>query len=464
MFCRVKQGSITMFQVRQLNLNKIALCMILPLGLLASATVAYNENTPTGLESELSGDKTSDKVRSRKVVSKSISDKVSRNIFPAEISLKNEVSQKSSKYRVNYTLQSDLQNRANSLLKRYKPDYAAIVMMDAKTGEILAMSSFQKSSFEKANPTGTNLAIKATYPAASIFKVVTASTAVDKTGVSPDHRIAFNGGNYTLYKKNVLSDRINRWTRFISLKDAFARSINTAFGRLSLESMEPKDLSDYANKFYFNQEIPSDFNVETSIASVPAEKGFALTEVASGYNRFNTLSPVHAAMIASAIVNDGQMPSPYIVKTIKNENDDVIYTGEALNQGQIITAQSAEKVRQMMEQTVLTGTSRKTFKHLVRDRKFKEVEMGGKTGHMSGTSPKGRTDWFVGYASDDESRIAIATITVNVKKWTVKSSALGEMMFREYFKNKIDAREAALNESLGIEPRVRKISKIKRRG
>ncbi|MEK6628641.1 MAG: penicillin-binding transpeptidase domain-containing protein [Bdellovibrionota bacterium] len=444
--------------------NKTALWLILPLGLLASATVAYNKQTPASLESEFSGDNTSDKIRFRKVVSKSISDKISHNIFPTEISLtdtnlRTVASEKSPKYRINYTMQADLQNRASSLLKRYKPDYAAIVMMDAKTGEILAMSSFQKTK-----PTGTNLAIKATYPAASIFKVITAATAVDKTGISPNHRIAFNGGNHTLYKKNVLSERINRWTRFISLKDAFARSINTAFGRLSLESMEPQDLSDYANKFYFNQEIPSDFNVESSVASVPAEKGFALTEVASGYNRFNTLSPVHAAMIASTIVNDGQMPSPYIVKSIKNENDETIYTGEALNQGQVITAQSAEKVRQMMEQTVLTGTSRKTFKRLVRDRKFKEVEMGGKTGHMTGTSPKGRTDWFVGYASDDESRIAIATITVNVKKWTVKSSALGEMMFREYFKNKINAREAALNESLGVEPRTRKTSKLKKRG
>jgi cell division protein FtsI/penicillin-binding protein 2 len=45
-----------------------------------------------------------------------------------------------------------------------------------------------------------------------------------------------------------------------------------------------------------------------------------------------------------------------------------------------------------------------------------------------------RTDWFIGYASDETDKIAIAAITVNVQKWTVKSSALGEMMFRKYFK------------------------------
>lgn len=94
-----------------------------------------------------------------------------------------------------------------------------------------------------------------------------------------------------------------------------------------------------------------------------------------------------------------------------------------------------------MEQTVLMGTSRKTFRKIMREKKFKEVEMGGKTGHFSGMNPKGRTDWFVGYASDGENKVAIAAITVNIQKWTVKSSALGEMMFRKHFKSVLEDKE-----------------------
>lgn len=459
-------------QLVRRHFNKLKPRLFLTLGLLGVAvlTIAsavYNENSALSLELGFSINNT----ESRKIISQAISGKIARNIFPEEVDLSFNVNNeiplntplKAPTYKVNYTLQPDLQNHASDLLKKYKPDYAAIVLMDAKTGEILVMSSFTKADSKKTKPEDTNLAIKATFPAASIFKIITASTAVDKAGVSPNHRIAFNGGNYTLYKKNVLSDRINRWTRFISLKDAFARSINTAFGRLSLESIEPQDLSEYAHKFYFNQKIPSDFYVETSTAMVPTEKGFALTEVASGYNRFNTLSPVHGAMIASTIVNDGQISFPYIVKNIKNQDDKAIYVAESLNQTQIMSPESAEKVKQMMEQTVLSGTSRKTFKHMVRDRKFKEIEMGGKTGHMSGTNPKGRTDWFVGYASDGDSRIAIATITVNVKTWTVKSSALGEMMIREYFQTKIEEREATLTDSREAKV-VPKINKTKKRG
>jgi cell division protein FtsI/penicillin-binding protein 2 len=98
-----------------------------------------------------------------------------------------------------------------------------------------------------------------------------------------------------------------------------------------------------------------------------------------------------------------------------------------------MTKASATKIQNMMEQTVLSGTSRKTFRQMVKDKKFREIEMGGKTGHFTGMNPKGTTDWFVGYATDGETKIAIATITVNVKKWTVKSSALAQMMFKKNY-------------------------------
>ena len=240
-----------------------------------------------------------------------------------------------------------------------------------------------------------------------------------------------------------MSDKVNRWTRFITLREAFARSINTAFGRLSLESLEPKDLSEYAKRFMFNQPIPTDFQVEISQARVPDQKGFELTEVASGFNRFNTLSPVHGAMIAGTIINDGKMVVPYTIDSLTDENSEIKYKAQVLERGQILRPESAAMVREMMEQTVLSGTSRKSFRSLVRSKKFREIDMGGKTGHFTGTNPKGKTDWFVGYASDGEDKIAIAAITVNIKKWTVKSSALAEMMFRKYFQDRFEEKDQA---------------------
>ncbi len=367
-----------------------------------------------------------DHVESRKNISRAISSEVKKNSFPSNAVI--DINDDKENYKIEYTLNKKLQKQANDLLQRYKPDYGAIFMINAETGEILAMASQQKG-----NPNGENLNLKATFPAASVFKVVTATAAVDGAKVDPKHKIGFNGGNYTLYKSNVLSDKINRWTKFITLKDAFARSINTAFGRLTMENLNPAMISEYADKFMFNEDLGADFKVEQSQATIPKEKGYELTQVASGYNRQNTMSPVHGAMIASAIINDGKIVTPYLVESVKNEKDEVVYTGKPMFNNPVMSKNSASKIKDMMEQTVLTGTSRKTFRQMVRDKKFKEIEMGGKTGHFSGTNPKGTTDWFVGYATDGDSKIAIATITVNVKKWTVKSSALAQMMFKKHY-------------------------------
>lgn len=363
----------------------------------------------------------------RSEISKTMSQYIKAGEYPTEAEF-NWFDRK-DKFEITYTLDERMQSQADKLLKQYRPDYGAIVLMDATTGRILALSSYQKD-----DPKAPNLALRASYPAASVFKIITASAAVEKAGISPYHSIHFNGANYTLYKKNVMTDKVNRWTRKITLKDAFARSINTAFGRLSLEALEPADLLDFANRFMFNQEIPTDFAVEQGFAHVPTEKSYELTQVASGFNRINRISPVQGAMIAAAVVNDGKMLVPYIVDQMKNPEGDVFYKGEPLEKGYIMTAESAANMRKMMEQTIIGGTSRKSFRQLVRDRRFKEIEMGGKTGHLTGDNPKGRVDWFVGYATDEDNRkLAVAAITVNKKFWTVKSSYIGQYMFRSYF-------------------------------
>lgn len=372
-------------------------------------------------------------------ISNSIRNSVKKSQFPTQAEL--TIGSKQGNFHVAYTLDPKLQLEAENLLKSYKPDYGAIFMMDAKTGQVLAMASFDKGDSD-----ADHMALKASYPAASVFKIVTATTAIDRAGVSPGHSISFNGGNYTLYRKNVMSEKINRWTRTITLRDAFARSINTAFGRLSLQNFEPTDLNEYANRFMFNQVIPSDFPIDMSIATVPAEKNFAFTEVASGYNKLNRMSPVHGAMIAGSIVNDGKMVIPYLIDEISDSDGLQIYKGETLEKGQIMTEASALKVKELMEQTILSGTSRKSFRSLVKNKNFREIEMGGKTGHLTGDNPKGRVDWFVGYALDDTRKISLAAVTVNVKYWTVKSAHLGQSMFKKYFDPPVIRKRVALSQ------------------
>lgn len=380
--------------------------------------------------------KLSETLEARFMVAKMVEDKVQAHDWSHELNA--EIDGDVEKLNIKWTLDENLQKYADSIFKSYKPDFGAVFLFDVTTGRVLALSSF-----EKGKPTSRSLALRATYPAASIFKVITATAAVDQAGLKPGHTIRFNGGNYTLYRKNVMNDKINRWTRTVTLKDAFSKSLNTAFGRLALETLEPEVINEYANRFMFNQDLATDFPVEKSIALVPSEKNYELTQVASGFNKFNRLSPVAGAMIASAIVNNGRVVVPYLVDQITDSQNQVIYSGETLEKGQIMAEESASKMRTLMEETVLSGTSRKSFRSLVRSKKFREVQMGGKTGHLTGDNPKGRTDWFVGYAFDEEKKLAVAAITVNEKYWTIKSAQVAQMLFKRYFEPVIAQRTAA---------------------
>lgn len=335
-------------------------------------------------------------------------------------------------YSVSYTIDEDLQNYTDEILKKYRPDYAAVFMMDANTGEVLVYSSFQKNS------SGTNLLKKATYPAASVFKIVTATAAVDKYGLTPKHKIHFNGGNWSLYRSNVMKDKINRWTRTVTLREAFAKSMNTPFGKIGLNNVEPDDLSDYAEKFMFNQQIPADFPVDPGTALVPTKKNFQLSEVASGYNRKNRMSPVQGAMMAAAVINGGQMIAPYIVSELNDATGSSVYKGEKIEIAQVMSPESASKVKELMEATIRVGTSRKSFSQLLRDRRFQLLELGGKTGHLNGDEPRGQVDWFVGYAGNGQKQIAIGAVIVNKKFWTVKSSYLSQTIIKKAFSDKMN--------------------------
>jgi len=335
--------------------------------------------------------------------------------------------------RVEYSFDSNLQQRADSLLSHYKPDYAAIVVMNAVTGEILALSSY-----EKDNNKGVNWALHGGFPAASVFKVVTAGAALDKYGLNEETVIFFNGGSHTLYRKNVMSNQVNRWTRVTTLKEAFARSFNTPFGRLTFDLMKPEDIEAYALKFGFNKQIQSDLPFDMGFTAVPDEKNFSLAEIASGFNRVTRMSPIQGAMIAASVVSEGVMPVPSVVKTLRDKSGNLIYASRPVTAATVLTQEGAEKLSRLMAATVERGTSKKIFKSLIPWLRVSEIEVGGKTGSLTGDNPKGKVDWFVGYGKNPEGdRIAIAAITVNKKQWTVKSSYLARQMIEVHFKDQL---------------------------
>jgi penicillin-binding protein A len=361
-----------------------------------------------------------------------------QNTFPKEIVVQrgtdeNPISKES--VFLEYTIDLELQNRAETLLERYHPDYGAVAAIDAETGEILALA--QTST--KEHGLG-NLALRSIFPAASVFKIVTAAAAIDEGKAFTETVFPYNGRNHTLYKKNLLESEENRWTRRVTLREAFAKSINTVFGRLGIYKVGSKDLEKYAERFFFNKGIPSDLEIEMSQTDAGKYDEYELAEAASGFTLGNTLSPIHGAMLAGAIINEGTIVAPYLVRRATDEFNRTLYTGKKKILGNVMSPYSAEQMKLLMHETVARGTSRRVFRSLIQNDDLANVNFGGKTGSLTAKNPDGKCDWFVGYGSDHGRKIAIAVLTVHEKYWTVKSSYVAKTLFEGIF---LDQRKPA---------------------
>lgn len=360
-------------------------------------------------------------------ISMSVGTEITNNRFPAESQF--AVGSIPVMGRVQYAFEPEAQAYMEKLLTQYRPDFGVFVAMDAKTGRVLTMASRTQG-----DAAAENLALKASFPAASIFKVVTAGAVLDTDKVKPNTRIAFNGASHTLYRRNVIDAKENRWTRRMTIREAFGSSVNTIFGKLGLFYAGPETLRAYAERFHFNHPIRSDIPIQTGYARFTADDPWSVVAAASGFTLDNTMSPIQGAMIAAAVANDGVMMEPYIVDSVTNVQGEPLYQAAPKRASIVVGPETARQLRQLFEETVQSGTSRKAFRQALRARKFETVEFGGKTGSLTGLNPKGKCDWFVGYARFGDRRIAVAALTVNQVKWRVKSSTLAQLFLTDYVK------------------------------
>ena len=362
--------------------------------------------------------------------------------FPTDIDLpSNEEGRPLARLLSNMHSIPKLQEVIEAAYRKTTPDYGAFVALDASTGRILSMVSYAH------NPTDReNLALRATFPSASVFKVVTAAAAISEDKFSPNTVIPYTGQNHTLYKTNVFHQGSNRWTRYVSLKEAFAKSINTVFGKIGAYNLQPSVLRDYADRFGFNRKIASDVPVQTGRAPIPDDP-WGVAQASSGYTRDNTMSPLQGSLIAATVVNNGVMMEPYLVQSVYQPDGTRLYTAQPTVSRQVITPETAMEVRALMRETISHGTCQKTFRGFSRS-ECALIDVGGKTGTLTGFNPLGKYDWFIGYAEYGGQKIAYASLTIHKDIWRVKSSQIAREAIEAYFKTKVPVAERVASYTL----------------
>ena len=252
------------------------------------------------------------------------------------------------------SLDPDLQTYLLNAMDRKNSRYIGIVAMDAKNGRILALAGYNK-----IDP-AINPCLISTYPAASIFKIVTAAAAVDRCGYNADTVMQFNGYKHTLYKKQ-LTEKTNRYTNKVSFKDSFAQSVNPVFGKIGTLYLKKAALDQYAQAFGFNRPIDFELPVAGSHINI-SPKPYHWAEIASGFNNDTTISPLHGAIIASTVLNQGRMISPTIVDHITDAQGKLLYRSRVSWEGRAMSAKASGVLERLMETTIQSGTGRKSFR------------------------------------------------------------------------------------------------------
>lgn len=287
-------------------------------------------------------------------------------------------------------IQTLLEESLSAVDAKYKPERMTGIVMHAKTGEILAMST--RPSYNPNNPTNVenwyNDVVSTPIEPGSTVKMFTWAAAIQE-GVYNGSE-GFKSGKYNVNEKiaPIRDHNGGKGWGTISYDEGFARSSNVAASKLVWEEIGTEKYFEYLQAFDFDKitgiDLPGEIAGEI-LYNWPREK------ISASFGQGSTMTPIQLMKAATAIANDGKMLQPYVInKIIDSTTGEVLEKKEPTVLTEAISAETAKKVRDLLltvvEEDYGTG---KGFR-------LENYSMGGKTGTAQISDPDG------GYLGNDE--------------------------------------------------------------
>ena len=302
---------------------------------------------------------------------------------------------------VHLTIDSNIQvfveEALDDMVKRYQPKDLFAVVMDAKTGEILAFSqrpTFNPETGEDFGKKWANDLYQNTYEPGSTFKSFGLAAAIQEGKFDPKKK-------YESGHRDIMGSRISDWNKTgwgeIPMSLGFTYSSNTLM--MHLQDLVGADkMKSWYERFGFSKPTGGLFDGE-------AEGNIAwsneLQQKTSAFGQSTTVTPVQMIQAQSAFFNKGNMLKPWFVDSIKNPiSKKTFYQGEKEIAGKPITASTASKVETELDKVVNSKKS-----HAMNYR-VDGYDIEGKTGtaqvadEKSGGYVKGENPYFVSFIGD----------------------------------------------------------------
>lgn len=287
----------------------------------------------------------------------------------------------------------------------------AVSVINYKTGEILAMVSMPyydpedlENRSEAAEASGSgylNRNTQGQYAPGSVFKIVTLAAALESIPGAADATYECNGEwNYQGGSVTCASGAVHGT---LTLEEAFAESCNVTFAKLAYELgadrlIAAAEAFGFNDTFRFQDLILYDSSIDTEMASVG-------DLVWTGVGQGKTLvSPLHMALIAASVANDGVMPSPKLIAEIITPSGSTVPRVQDSPYGRVMYSSTAQTIARYMYTTVEEGTGTRA--------QISGYRVCGKTGsaQISNDSDAKTNAWFVGFVYDDAHPYAISVV------------------------------------------------------
>ena len=341
-------------------------------------------------------------------------------------------------YDINLTIDVNIQgiverNLAEAV-EQYECDSGITIAMDPSTGKILAMADYPNYDCNSPNTINSQLeeiwdtlsdeektnnlfkmwspkAVRDTYEPGSVFKIITSAIALEEDITDTDIKNTFYcTGHYYIEGED---EPIDCWRYYNpheaeSLRDALENSCNPAFMELGLKIGAQTSYKYYDAFGLFNKTGISISGEANSIFyPLKTIKPIELAVLSFG-QRFN-ITPIQMITAVSAIANDGVLVQPQIVEKMTNTDTGEITTFETKEIRQVVSKETADKVKSMMESVVNDGSGGQA--------KVTGYSVGGKTGTSEprwGTSD-GYVASFLAISPVENTKIVLLVILKNPK-------------------------------------------------
>ena len=275
---------------------------------------------------------------------------------------------------IDLTVQAALRDVLAAAMARYTAKGAMGVLMDVRTGELLALVSLPDFDPNRApepfnGPAEMsprfNRAAQGIYELGSTFKVLTAAFALESGVVGPDTLI--ETGTALTYGRYRISD-MHRMPPEMTVTDIVVRSSNVGAARLALWVGTPR-LKDYFKRLGFFEPLPLELAEAAGAAPLLPPKWTDLSSMTISFGHGLSVSPVHLAAAFATLAGGGERVLPTLIK------------GGAKPTERVFSPETARTMMQIIREVVRRGTGRRT--------NVPGYEVGGKTGTADKYNPAG---------------------------------------------------------------------------